>query len=136
MTNNQKGFAGVGVILMLVVLGAIAVTGNMLYRQKANTNLLEITGAQAYQAARSGIEWGLYQSIQNNSCVASSSVSFGGTLSNYTVVVQCTSSTINEGNSSKTINNIVSTACNATTCISSGADAFYVERQIQVAVVK
>lgn len=133
---NQRGFAGIGIILMLVVLGMIAVSGNMIYRHKTNTNILELTGSQAYQAARSGIEWALYQSLQNNTCAAASTLTFSGTLSSYTVNVSCTRTNINEGNVSKTIDNVVATACNAAACNSSGADALYVERQIQVAVVK
>lgn len=132
---NQRGFAGMGVILMLVVLGGIALTGSMLYQQKSSTSLLDIAGSQAYQAARSGADWALFQSLQTNSC-ADVTLILPGTLSNYTVSIQCTRTSINEGNVAKTVDTITSTACNAATCVSAGAEPFYVERQIQTMVVK
>lgn len=134
--SNERGFAGMGVVLMLVVLGAIAVTGNMLYQEKSGTSLLDIYGSQAYQAARSGAEWGLYRSLQNGMCDASNTLSMPNTLSSYTVVVQCLRATVSEGNVSKTVDTITSTACNSAVCNSSGAEPVYVERQIQTMVVK
>lgn len=136
MSVYQKGFAGMGVILMLVVLGGIALTGGLLYQQKAGTSFLDIMGTQAYQAARSGADWGLYQSLQANSCVLNTSINLPDTLSAYTVSVQCNRTSITEGNSVKTVDTIISTACNAAVCTSAGAEPTYVERQIQTMVVK
>jgi MSHA biogenesis protein MshP len=48
-------------------------------------------GARAYQAARAGIEWGLFQQMRRNSCAASTTFALPSTssLSGFFVTVTC-----------------------------------------------
>ncbi len=133
--NSIAGFATIGLILMLCVLGGIALTGSLMYQQRSGASMLDLTGQQAYQAARSGVEWSLYNSLVNNTCT-NTNLTFPNTLSSFNVFITCTRTTINEGNSPRTTDIITSIACNAATCNNTSTDPLYVERRIQTSVVQ
>lgn len=62
---NQKGFTIVQAVFVLVVLGmlgAYMVTMNTVQQATSTQTLMQ---ARAYQAARAGIEWGIYQIVEN-----------------------------------------------------------------------
>ena len=86
--------AGVGLvtaIFLLVVLAAMGVAAVTLFNSQQASSALDIEGARAYQAARAGIEWGLFQRERRNSCAASTSFRLPeGVLASYTVTVTCT----------------------------------------------
>ena len=52
---------------------------------QSRTSLWALQGARAYHAARSGLEWGGFQAIVNNSCNASSTLTVDG----FTVTLAC-----------------------------------------------
>lgn len=86
--------AGVGIvtaIFLLVVLAGLGVAMVSLYTAQQTSSNLDLQGARAYQAARAGLEWGLFRQTRNASCVASTKVAMpaGTTLSAFTVVVSC-----------------------------------------------
>ena len=90
----------------------------------------------AYQAARAGIEWGVYQAIEGTGC-ASSSFPLPLTVAttpastvNYTVTVACTQATATEGSTSINVYQITATANNA------AGGNFHVERQLTATVSK
>ncbi len=56
--NNQKGFTLVQAVFILVVLSLIGVAMVRLSGVQSSTSVLALQGARAYQAARSGLEWG------------------------------------------------------------------------------
>lgn len=126
----QPGFSLVSAIFLLVViaaLGAFAVTLSTTQQLSAG---LDVTGARAYQAARTGIEWGAYQVLRNAGCPASPSVVAGlpNTLANFTVTVTCSSAATTEGGVPVTMyqmNSIANTPGGAAT-------PNYVERQMSV----
>lgn len=89
--------AGVGLvtaIFLLVVLAGLAVAMVSVYTAQQASSNLDLQGARAYQAARAGLEWGLFQDLRNNTCNARSSFALpaGTSLSGFTVVVSCTRS--------------------------------------------
>ncbi|MCK5666153.1 MAG: hypothetical protein KAI17_21835 [Thiotrichaceae bacterium] len=66
--RRQQGFSLVTALFILVVLASLGlymVTISGAQHQSVNYTLLS---ARAYQAARSGIEWGIYQTINNGDC--------------------------------------------------------------------
>jgi MSHA biogenesis protein MshP len=95
---------------------------------------LDMQGARAYQAARAGIEWGLFQSLRNASCT-SATLSFAGTtLADFTTVVSCTTASATELTDTVTLTTLTATACNQLPCPNAAPGLSYVERQIAATV--
>lgn len=83
--NSQKGFSivtAIFILLVLAVLGGIMVTMSGV---QSRTTLWALQGARAYHAARSGLEWGGFQALVNNSCSASTTLTVDG----FTVTLAC-----------------------------------------------
>jgi MSHA biogenesis protein MshP len=96
-------------------------------------------GGRAYQAARAGIEWALYQQrwASADPCASGYTTSFalpaGTTLSNYTVTVQCAITTL----STLKRYRIIATACNqpaSGACPNASNSPDYVQRRIQIEI--
>ena len=130
--HANQGFAIITAIFILVVL---AVLGAFMVNVSSNQHIgsaLDVQGVRAYQTARAGIEWGLYQKLVANSCVASTSfVPAASSLADFTVTVSCNSyADVNGGPTTYTINAI---ACNATgSCPAASPGNLYVERRLDV----
>lgn len=134
MINNHaaRGFAIVSAIFILVVL---AVLGAFMVNVSTNQQIgsaLDVQGVRAYQAARAGIEWGLYQQIHNGTCTAATNLALAATtLSTFTVTVTC-SSTV-DANDGPTVYTVTSTACNvAGGCPAAIPSSSYIERRLDV----
>jgi MSHA biogenesis protein MshP len=87
--------AGVGLvtaIFLLVVLAALGVAMVSITTSQQASSALDLQGARAYQAARAGVEWGVYQQLRNSNCAASTSFAMPSTasLSGFVVTVNCT----------------------------------------------
>ena len=128
-----RGFTIVAAIFLLVVLAALGAFVLTVSSAQHMTSAQDLQGARAYQAARSGIEWGAYQVVRHSSCAASTPISPGGTLGGINVTVLCTSAgwTYAEAGNSVTLYQITATASQGTL-----GSATYVERQIQATVAK
>ena len=89
------------------------------------TLLYGVQGARASLAARSGIEWGIYRSIVNGNCAASTSFS-DAAFPGFNIEVQCAQSAHTEANTTIDIYQITAIA-------RSGAfgSLDYVQRRIQ-----
>ena len=130
--HANKGFAIITAIFILVVL---AVLGAFMVNVSTNQHIgsaLDVQGVRAYQTARAGIEWGLYQKLVANSCVGSTSFApAASSLAGFTVTVSCSSyADVNGGPTTYTINAI---ACNATgSCPAASPGNLYVERRLDV----
>ena len=132
--KRQTGFAlvtGVFLITMLFLLSAYLVGFRV--QQEAGISL-DTLATRAYAAARSGVEWGAYNSLRNNTCAASTVLALGGTLSVYTVTVTCARTPFNEAGATVNMDTIVATACNDAVCPPAAPGANYVERQITIIV--
>ncbi len=96
--TRQQGFSLVSTIFLLVVLaglGVYAVRMNTLQQQTVTAGL---RGAQAYQAARTGVAWGAYRALNASACAASTTLNLTeGAASGFRVAVQCTQRTHTEG---------------------------------------
>jgi len=136
-TRHLRGFALVSAIFILVVLAALGAFIVNISTSQQIGSALDVQGVRAYQAARAGIEWGLYQvqattnynfsygttlplavgnGLPNDRrCpggVSPSTNSFNpgaATLTGFRVTVRCTA--IPDSYSGPTIYTITSTAC-------------------------
>jgi len=145
----QRGFAIVSAIFLLVVLAALGAFMLTMSAVQHTTSAQDVQGSRAYQAARAGIEWGVYQVLapentnpaaspfnpQYNcantpySFIAGTATALGGTLSGFTVTVTCVRDQADEGGNRISTYQLVSTA-------RAGAvgSANYVERQLTATV--
>ena len=93
--RSLRRCAGVGLItaiFLLVVLAWLGVAMVTVFTAQQTSSALDVQGARAYQAARAGIEWGLYQQLRNGSCAAGTSFPLpsNSTLNGFVVTVTCT----------------------------------------------
>jgi MSHA biogenesis protein MshP len=82
------GVSVVTAIFVVVVLAALGTAIVSLSTAQQVSSVLDLLGSRAYEAARSGIEYGVYRRQQANSCPAAVSFAPGG--GQMTVTVQCT----------------------------------------------
>lgn len=131
--SAQRGFSIVSAIFLLVVLSALGAFMLTFSTVQHITSAQDVQGARAYQAARTGIEWGAYQVLQKSSCASSSTLlTAGGTQAGFSIVVQCSPfPATTEGGNTVAMYQITSTA---TSDLAGGVD--YVERQIQASFAK
>jgi MSHA biogenesis protein MshP len=134
------GFSLITAIFLLVVLAGLgAALLNVSTVQQAESTL-DVQGARVYQAARAGIEWGLYRQLRPvaaPACFGDSSFALpaGSSLSGFTVSVTCTMSA---GPGGLTRWQITSTACNQPAAVLPSCPNFnqnspdYVQRVVQV----
>ena len=133
----QGGFALVSAIFLITILFLLSayLIG---FRVRQDSGLvLDALGTRAYAAARSGAEWGTYNSLRNGACAPSTALAFGATLAGYTATVTCSRGTYDEGGTVVTVDTIVVNACNQPTggnCPNAAPGAHYAERQITMTV--
>ncbi len=131
--SAQRGFAIVAAIFLLVVLSALGAFMLTFSSVQHITSAQDVQGTRAYQAARTGIEWGAYQVLINSSCPLSTSLTAGGTQAGFSITVQCNSfsSPYTEGGGTVSMYQITSTASQGTL-----GSATYVERQLTATIGK
>lgn len=136
--HHQRGFSGVTIIAVLVMVGAVVPYAVGLVTAVNDGHARALSFARATQAAEAGLDWGRYR-IHNGgaaTCTALQSIStLPGTLQPYTVSVRCTQS-VSVSESGVTVRGyrLVATACNqplAGLCPNAAATgADYVERTL------
>jgi MSHA biogenesis protein MshP len=89
--SNQKGFTLVQAIFILVVLGLLGAVMVRLIGVQSSTTTFALQGARAYQAARSGLEWGAAQASVGNNCTDTMAIGA------FSVNVTCTLQQFTEG---------------------------------------
>lgn len=143
----DRGFVLPSAIFLLVILAALAAFLVRISTTQSIASAQDVQGARAYQAARAGIEWGLYQALDplNATAVAPASAAWpnmpgcpSGTLTieGFSVTVGCSPAVpqdyLEAGDSrSVRVYRLVSTAS-----VGAVGSANYVERQIQATVSK
>ncbi len=139
--KKQKGFSIVMAIFILIVLSLLGSYMVKLTGVQYATSLSVLQGMRAYQAARAGVEWGIYQVSNNNSCVASSSVTLPGNMYGFSVNVGCSNqgTTYNEGDlnsNSLDDDDFFIYLITSTASYGSFTDSDYIYRQLRVTVKK
>jgi MSHA biogenesis protein MshP len=142
-----RGFALMMAIFMIVTLAAVAV-----YLLTVSTGQIEAVtqdeqGARAYQAARSGIDWGAFQVLRNGggpfgaTCATSAPPLSLGSLgpaggTNFYAEVSCQRvGNETEGGVTVEVFRLTAMGCNRTPC-SGAATPTYVERQLQLTLTR
>jgi len=138
---RQRGFTLVSAVFLLVVILALGAAALRISSTQHRTSAQDLLGAQAYQAARAGIEWGAFNVLQNAGGISCSTggttnplamPAAAGSLRPFSVTVSCVRfAPVTEGDSSVTMYQLTSTA--SMTGVPVGA-ANYVERQITVTI--
>lgn len=146
-----KGFSVVSAVFLLVVLAALGVAIVNVATVQHKSSAFDVQGARAYQAARAGVEWALYQSLRTEGyCTepdppaTSFPMTAGTTLSEFTVTVACTpviynSTTAVAVPNAIIIKEITATACNdpsGGSCPNSSGGANYVQRVINARTLR
>ena len=146
---GQDGFALVSAIFLLVVLALLGAGMLVMSTVQHTTSAQDVLGSRAYQAARTGIEWNVYQIMQPENtnpaatpfttqynCQASPYVfsqangtALGGTLADFTVTVTCVRQIFNEGGNRISTYQLTSTATYGTS-----GSVNYAERSISATV--
>jgi MSHA biogenesis protein MshP len=121
--RNQAGFTLVQAIFVLVVLAFLGVAMLRLSGVQSYTSLFALQGARAYQAARSGLEWGAARAAAGSSCNGSFDVD------GFAVTVTCSSSAYAEGSMTTTVYKL-----NATAEFGSYDSPDYVSRRVEMKV--
>ncbi|OHC69276.1 MAG: hypothetical protein A3H93_07785 [Rhodocyclales bacterium RIFCSPLOWO2_02_FULL_63_24] len=149
--KKLRGFAIVSAIFILVVLAALGAFILNISTSQHIGSALDVQGVRAYQAARAGLEWGLYQvqataaynfgytstDPNTRTCPAATTsfVPAAATLAGFTVTVECAATA--DASSGPTVYSITATACNqpnAGACPNTvSPNSLYVERRLSVA---
>ena len=146
--RKSAGIALVTAIFLLVVLAGLAVAVVSLTTAQQASSVQDIQGARAYQSAKAGIEWALYQALQTGNAAdtpakrlgcdaGNATYSFGlpsdSVLSGFTVTVTCFQPPGGAGDPSFLHFRIQATACNQPSggaCPNATPGADYVQRVI------
>jgi len=135
--RGERGFSLVSAIFLVVILTAVAAYAVSFATAQHQSSALDVTGARALVAARAGVEWGAYQSLRLDSCVASSTLGFAGTpLAPMGATVACTRLTGDEAGATVVFDSLVVTACNEPPCPNAAPGPRYVERQLNMMVAR
>lgn len=149
--SRQQGFSLVTAIFLLVVIGMLGTFAVTLSTTQHQSAALDVMGSRAYQAARAGVEWAAYHvasSPENapaawTGCAQNTPLgSLGGTLSSFTVTVNCSAVSHPEGADAAGAANYIwiydvsAVACTDTVCPSPAPGPNYVERVIRVKMGK
>lgn len=130
----QRGFTAISAIFILVVLTALGAFILSVSTGQQIGSGLDVQGVRVYEAARSGVEWGLYRQLRDGSCAASTSFAPAApTLSAYTVTVSCTATAGTNGGPATY--DVRSWACNQPAlgaCPNTSPGARYIERRLDV----
>lgn len=160
----RKHVHGMAVISAIFLLVALSALGAAIAKVWSNTSVAvsqDLIGARAYQAARLGVDWGVYQVLKGacsggDFCALCRTVSYAsatptsqslssltGDLASFTVTVSCASggAAFTEGGNSVWVYRITANACNQATggacpnVTGAGVSSIgYTERQVSVTV--
>jgi MSHA biogenesis protein MshP len=133
--RREGGFALMLAVFMIVTLAAIG-----LYLVTISTGQIQAVSqdeqsVRAFQAARTGIDWGAYQLLQQGgTCTGSQRLTLTQGLSGFFAEIACQQigATETEGASTVKVYLVTSTGCNANPCSPAAPDQTYVERQLQL----
>jgi MSHA biogenesis protein MshP len=142
----QRGLGAIAIIAILVILAALGSALVTTVTTQQSSLVLDLSGAKAYQSARAGIEYGIFQVLRPKAgCAgvealdgagAGATIAMTGNLTGFRATVHCTSNAHTEGSTTVTMSTITATACNVSSgiCPAAPTTPNYVERQLQVSI--
>ena len=127
--RRERGFSLITAIFLLVILAGVGAFIVTIGAVQHTTMSSSIQGARAYQAARTGIEWGVYSALDPPAgCFAPTTFAPAG-LDGFQVTVSCTATSHQEGLNSFQVFRLIALASSGTF----GSPNF-ASRQIEVTV--
>lgn len=135
MKKYQRGFALVSAIFLLVVIAALGTFAVTISTTQQQSSAMDVLGSRAYQAAKAGIEWSIYQithSAVGATCatLVQPTMPVGTQLSAFVVAVDCTSTgPYTDGAASFSVYRLTATATTGVV----GSPGYF-ERQLQVTI--
>lgn len=140
---HQRGIGLVTAIFLVVVIAGLAAALVTVFTAQQTGSQLDQQGTRAYQAARAGIEWGLFRArMTPSNCAASTSFALpaGSMLSAFTVTVTCETVPGPGGDAATGVLALRAIACNQPsggTCLlnpaaTANVNLDYVQRVIEV----
>jgi MSHA biogenesis protein MshP len=103
MKNYQSGFSLVAAIFLLVVIAALGTFAVTISTSQQQGSAMDVLGSRAYQAAKAGIEWSIYQITRGGATcatLAQPAMPAGTQLSAFAVAVVCNSTDLDCHNGS------------------------------------
>ncbi|WEF34782.1 pilus assembly PilX N-terminal domain-containing protein [Pseudoduganella chitinolytica] len=133
--RRSRGVSLVTAIFLLVVLSGIAAAVVTLSTAQHTSSTYDVLGARAYEAARSGVDYGLHDWFTNRRCT-NTNLALPATLAGFTVTVQCSQSPMlmADGVTDLQPVRVTATACNqpaAGACPNPAPGPDYVQRVVQ-----
>lgn len=135
--HAQSGFSLITAIFLLVVLAVLMVNMLKLSGFQQSTVVMGVQGSRAFQAARSGVEYGIYQALNLGNCNASQTLNFSAAdngLEGFSVLLQCSPSSHFENVSPVNVYEFTATASRGAYAVGAVANPDYVSRRIRVTV--
>ena len=105
--NSARGFSLPTAIFLLVILALLGAFMVSLSTTQNITSAQDVLGSRAYRAARSGIEWALFNLKPATACPAASTAL---TIDGLSVTVACSVTTHDEGGTTRYLFLVTSTA--------------------------
>jgi MSHA biogenesis protein MshP len=144
---RARGVSLLTAVFLLVVLASLSAAMVAVFGVQQTSAVLDVMGVRADQAARSGLEWGLYRQLRVQSgvsvaCFSPSPVTFpfasapNSTLTGFSVTVSCVAGSDNLAGYTTNRWTIKAVACNkpkpgASGCPNATPDPDYVQRSVQ-----
>lgn len=131
-------------LFLVVVLAGLGLAIVSFSTAQHTSSAMDVQGARAYQAARAGIEWAMFQFKFGSYCTAATSpqtntfaMPSGSTLSSFTVTVTCVRSATPAGFPGLEGFSVTAVACNQATgaggiCPGTGGNSDYIQRVVNV----
>ena len=143
--KRARGVSLLTAVFLLVVLASLSAAIVGVFTTQQSGSVLDVMGVRADQAARSGLDWGLYRQLRDQAasgsvdCFAPSPVTFplpaDSALGAFSVTVRCS-----KGHNDNVVGNstnrwtIIAVACNkpgAAGCPNASPDPDYVQRRVE-----
>jgi MSHA biogenesis protein MshP len=133
--RRSRGVSLLTAIFLLVVLSGIGAAVVTLSMAQHTSSAYDVLGARAYEAARSGVDFAMYDLAINKRCVTTN-LALPATLAGFTVTVQCaqTPMLMADGTTDLKPVRITATACNQPAggaCPNAAPGPDYVQRVVQ-----
>jgi MSHA biogenesis protein MshP len=142
---RMRGVSLLTAVFLLVVLAALSAAIVGVFGVQQSGAVLDVMGVRADQAARSGLEWGLYRQLRvqpgvSVACFSATPVTFAlpaapnSTLAGFSVTVSCAAGADNLAGNTTNRWTIAAVACNkpgASGCPNASPDPDYVQRRVQ-----
>jgi MSHA biogenesis protein MshP len=141
---RSRGVSLLTAVFLLVVLASLSAALVSVFGVQQAGTVLDVMGVRADQAARSGLEWGLYRQLRvqpavpSVACFTAVPVTFAlpsdGSLAAFSVTVSCVAGADNLAGNTTNRWSITAVACNqpgAAGCPNPNPSPEYVQRRVQ-----